>query len=86
MRTFGIAVATAFVAATADATIWDTVLSSVNQYLDTDITQHPAWDFHLTTRADTNKIIAANKRSVKPLTHIQRARSIEAHHNLMAQR
>jgi len=86
MRSFGIAVATAFVAATADASILDTIIGTVNQYLDTDITQHPAWDFHVTTRADTHKTIKANKRSVKPLTHAQRVRYVEAHHSLMAQR
>ena len=84
MKTFGIVVATAFVAATADATMWDSAISSINTYLDTDITQHPAWDYKVTTRADTHKIIAANKRSVAPLNHIQRARAVEAHHSLMA--
>ena len=51
-----------------------------------DITQHAAWDFHVTTRADSNATIAKHQRRVKPLTKAQRHQVTEAHHSLMARR
>ena len=85
MRPFAIAVA-ATIAAGVEASIWDSIITAANQYLDTDITQHPAFDFHFTTRHDAKKTIQKYGNRMKPLTAQQRMRYEDAHHSIMARR
>ena len=54
-----------------------------------DIYEQPFYDFHaqrFTSRADTNKKIAAKGRRMKPLTEAQRHAYYDAHHSLMDRR
>jgi hypothetical protein len=87
--------ATVLFAAGAQALTWTDVTDFVKKldvpalmqnYLDVDIKQHPAWDFHVTTRADTRAKIEKNPWKPKPLTHQQRERITQAHHSLLATR
>ena len=73
--------ATALFVAGAQALTWTDVTNFVKKidvpslaqsYLNVDITEHPAFDFHVTTRADTRAKIQNKRRRVKPLTHVQR--------------
>ena len=81
--------ATVLFVASAHALTWTDVTDFIRNevpgllqtYLDVDITE-----FHMTTRADTRKIIENKPRTLKPLTHVQRERINEAHHSLMATR
>jgi len=85
MRPFAIALA-ATIAVGVEASIWDSVIAAANNFLDTDITQHPVFDFHFTGRHDAKKTIAKYGRRIKPLTPEQRIRYEEAHHSIMARR
>ena len=97
MRSFAVALALCSLQATAHYTFRDLFSAATHEniaalattFLGTDLRDSPMWDYHVTTRKDTNRANAERKAKhggVRPLTHHERKRYENAHHNMMSQR